>query len=43
MSTEEHIAHTHSHEYDVDASAMDLSTTHLVDLVRDAIRKRASG
>ena len=38
-STQEHnVAHAHSHE-DVDASAMDLSTTHLADLVRDAIRE----
>ena len=35
MSTEEHIVHTHSHECDADASAMDLSTTHLVALVRE--------
>ena len=37
MSTQEHNAQAHSHECDVDASAMDLSTTHLADLVRDAI------
>ena len=38
-SAQEHnAAHAHSHE-DVDASAMDLSTTHLADLVRDAIRE----
>ena len=37
-STQERNAEAHSHECDVDASAMDLSTTHLENLVRDAIR-----
>ena len=39
MSTQEHNIHAHSHECDVDASGIDLSTTHLADLVRDAIRE----
>jgi hypothetical protein len=39
ISTQEYNTHTYPYECDIDGSAMDLSTTHLADLVRDAIRE----
>jgi hypothetical protein len=39
ISSQEYNTHTHLHEFDMDGSAMDLSTTHLADLDRDAIRE----